>query len=219
MTGEKAPDLVDDDDDEDFWAESYNDNVADIAKNLVECWPNPSVEIAKAIGTTLRELQWFLAGKAPLEQDGRFNLENLLGIQYDERMGEYTGVGPYVLMAKKIKALEESYITISHGGDARPYEIIPNGGTADPSWRYVLINTYGKPLTIVMSPRGEKITERLPSLLMNYAGIVPVPLEFYRDVAATCARACREPMANIHEMMGFAHRYETTWGSRDWLSS
>ena len=43
-------------------------------------------------------------------------------------MFELPLTGPFVLMAKKIKALEESYSTISHGGAARPYEIIPSNG-------------------------------------------------------------------------------------------
>lgn len=63
LTGEKAPeDIVEDDD---FWADSDYDNAAEIAKNIVACWPNPPAEIAKCAGITLRELQWFTSGKAP----------------------------------------------------------------------------------------------------------------------------------------------------------
>ena len=163
LTGEKATeDIVEDDD---FWADSDYDNAAEIAKNLVACWPNPPAEIAKCAGITLRELQWFTSGKAPLDRHTRFDLEALLGIEYDESMGCYVGAGPYVLMAHKPLALKEVYEDISGGGDARPCEIVPHQGAADPSWRYVLINTYGEPPSIVMSPRGAKITERLPDLL------------------------------------------------------
>jgi len=42
LTGEKAQeDIVEDDD---FWAGSDYDNAAEIAKNLVACWPNPPAE-------------------------------------------------------------------------------------------------------------------------------------------------------------------------------
>ena len=214
LTGEKAPeDILESDD---FWADSDYDNAAEIVKNLVACWPNPPAEIAKCIGITLRELQWFTSGKAPLERHTRFDLEDLLSVEYDESMGGYVGAGPYVLMAHKPLALKEVYESISKGGDARPCEIVPRQGAADPSWRYVLINTYGEPPSIVMAPRGGKITERLPELLMNYDGIRSVAPEFYRDVVSTCARACCESAANIREMKDFVKRYEEHWVDCAW---
>lgn len=214
LTGEKGQDDIVEDDY--FRADSDYDNAAEIAKNLVACWPNPPAEIAGCAGITQRDLQWFTSGKAPLNRHARFNLEELLGIEYDEKMGDYSGAGPYVLMAHKPLALKEVYEAISKGGDARPCEIVPRQGAADPSWRYVLINTYGKPPSIVMAPRGAKITERLADLLLNYDGITPVSPEFYRDVISTCARACREPAANIREMKKFVKRYEEQWGCCAW---
>lgn len=214
LTGEKAPeDIVEDDN---FWADSDYDNAAEIAKNLVACWPNSPAEIAKCAGITLRELQWFTSGKASLDRRARFDLEALLGIEFDESMGRYVEAGPYVLVANKPLALKEVYEGISSGGDARPCEIVPRQGAADPSWRYVLINTYGEPPSIVMAPRGAKITERLSDLLMNYDGIRAVAPEFYRDVVSTCARACREPAANIREMKDFVKRYEAHWADCAW---
>ncbi|MDZ7753793.1 MAG: hypothetical protein U5S82_19645 [Gammaproteobacteria bacterium] len=214
LTGEKSPeDIVEDDD---FWADSDYDNAAEIAKHLVACWPNPPAEIARCAGITLRELQWFTSGKASLDRHARFELETLLGIEYDERMGSYVGAGPCVLVANKPLALKEIYEGISGGGDAHPCEIVPRQGAADPSWRYVLINTYGEPPSIVMAPRGAKITKRLPDLLMNYDGIRAVAPEFYRDIVSTCARACREPLSNIREMKDFGKRYEEHWAGCAW---
>jgi len=214
LTGEKAPeDIVEDDD---FWADSYYDNAAEIAKNLVACWPNPPAEVAKCAGITLREFQWFTSGKPPLDRHARFDLETLLGIEYDESIGSYLGAGPYVLMAHKPLGLKEVYESLSNGGDASPCEIVPYQGAADPSWRYVLIISYGKPPSIVMAPRGAKITERLPDLLMNYDGIKTVSPDFYREVVSTCVRACREPAANIREMRDFVKRYEEHWVGCAW---
>lgn len=214
LTGEAAPeDVVEDDD---FWDDSDYDNAAEIAKNLVACWPNPPAEIARRTGITLRELQWFTSGKASLDRHARFDLEALLGIEYDERMGRYVEAGPYVLMAHRPLALKEVYEGISGGGDARPCEIVPRQGAADPSWRYVLINTYGEPPSLVMAPRGAKITERLPELLMNYDGVRAVAPKFYQDVVSTCARACREPAANIREMKNFVKRYKEHWVDCSW---
>ncbi|MFQ2319561.1 hypothetical protein ACK32N_20570 [Aeromonas caviae] len=214
LTGEKAPeDIVEDDD---LWADCDYDNAAEIAKNLVACWPTPPAEIAKSAGVTLRELKWFTSGKTSIEQYARFELEALLGIKFDESMGHYFGAGPYVLMAHKPQAIKEVYESISGCGDAYPCEIIPHQGSADPSWRYVLINTYGKPPSIVMASRGAKITERFPDLFMNYGGIKTVDPKFFQDVVSTCARACREPAANIREMTDFAKRYAAHWTNCIW---
>lgn len=213
LTGEKPSEESNEEDD--FWAD---DNVAEIAKNLVACWPNQPAEIAKCAGITLRELQWFTSVKAPLAWHTRFDLEALLGIEYDERIGSYIEVGPYVLMARKPQALKKVYEGLSGGGDAGPCEIVPYQGAADPSWRYVLIAMCGRPPSIVMAPRGEKITECLADLLMNYDGIKSVLPEFYQDVVSTCARACREPIANIREMKDFVTRYEEHWIYCAWES-
>jgi len=230
MSGEKRPeDLVGEDDywadidddnaadiDDDNAADIDDDNAAEIAKNLVECWPNPPAEIARCAGITLRELQWFISGKASLDQKSRLDLEALLGIEYDENRGGYKGAGPYVLVARKSQALMEVYDTVSGGGDAQPYEIVPRRGAPDPSWRYVLINAIGEPQSIIMAPRGAKIAERLPDLLWNYVATMSVAPKFYRDVVSTCARACREPAANIREMQDFAKRYDALWADCTW---
>ncbi|OIQ49055.1 hypothetical protein BerOc1_00974 [Pseudodesulfovibrio hydrargyri] len=198
-----------------FWDDQYY-GVAEIAKNLIACWPNPPLEIAKSIGTTLKKLQWFISKEASLDPQIRGALEDLLGIVYDEHTGNYSEEGPYVLMAQKPLALKNAYESISEGGCASPCEIIPCHGVADPSWRYILLNTYGKPPSIVMSPRGATITDRLPDLLMNYEGIIPVSREFYNDVVFTCAQACRSPETNVREMRDFAKRYETSWKDSFW---
>jgi len=210
LTGEKEPDDIVEDDD--FLSDRIYDNVAEITKNLVACWPNPPAEIAKCVGITLRQLKWFTSRKESLERYTRFDLEDLLGIEYDESMACYVAAGPYVLMAHTPIALKEVYEAISNFGEATPREIVPSQGAADPSWRYVLIDTFGGPPSILMFPRGDKITERLPDLLMNYAGIISVAPELYRDVVSTCARACSEPAANIREMKEFVKRYEEYWG-------
>ncbi|GEC31533.1 hypothetical protein ABIE78_000028 [Sinorhizobium fredii] len=216
LSGEDPSEDVDDDDD--ITAYEEYDNAAEIAKNLVACWPNSPREIATAAGITLRQLQWFISERSLLDRAARFDLLRLLGIEYDEGMGGYTPAGPYVLIARKAHALEAVYQEISGGGDACPCEIVPTQGQADPSWRYILINAYGTPPTFVMAPRGEAITERLPDLIMNYEGIRPVSASLYRDVVSTCARACQTPQANVREMTEFARRYERHWTDCKWLS-
>jgi len=216
LLGEDPSGDADDDDDE-FPAYEEHDNTPEIARNLVACWPNPPKEVAAAAGITLRQLQWYTSERASLDQSIHYGLRRLLGIEYDERMGGYTPAGPYVLIARKAPAIKAIYQEISGGGDACPCELVPAQGHADPSWRYVLINAHSTPPTIVMAPRGEAITDRLPDQLMNYEGIRPVSPAFYRDVVTTCARACQTPQANVQEMTEFAKRYERHWIDCAWL--
>lgn len=216
ISGEDPKEDIDDDDDE-FPAYEEHDNTPEIARNLVACWPNPSKEVAAAAGITLRQLQWFTSERATLDKSTHYDLRHLLGIEYDERVGGYTPSGPYVLIARKAQAIEAIYQEISGGGDACPCELVPAQVQADPSWRYVLINAHSTPPTIVMAPRGETITERLPDLILNFEGIRPVSQAFYRDVVTTCARACQTPRANVREMTEFAKRYERHWIDCAWL--
>jgi hypothetical protein len=147
----------------------------------------------------------------PLPFIGQFCLRNI-----PINLKEFASNQAYYVRIKCNPTIKEVYEGISGGGDACPCEIVPRQGAADPSWRYVLINTYGEPPSIVMAPRGAKITERLPELLMNYGGIKTVAPEFYRDVVSTWARACREPASNIREMKDFVKRYESHWADCAW---
>ena len=213
LTGESWEEM----DEENSWEDTYYDNMAELAKNLIECWPNPPLEIAKDLGITLKKLQWFISGKASLEKCHRSALEELLSLSYEFGTDYYKILGPYVLMAKKPQALSNVYGEISEGGDASPCEIVPNQGAADPSWRYVLISKcYDEAPSIIMSPRGAIISERLPDLLINYEGIKSIPQDFYRDVVSTCAKACLTPASNWREMEGFAKRYMSHWLYRIW---
>lgn len=190
--------------------------VSALARNLVECWPNPPAEIATAVGITLRQLKWFISGRADLDLNVRHRLERLLGIGLDEHSGYLTAIGPYVLIAHKPQALEAICNEISHGGDANPWELLPSNGAADPSWRYILINTYGSPPSFVMVPRGDRIADRLDDLILNFAGPLSVARSFYQDVVATCSRACLSPDANISSITEFARRHEQHWTDRVW---
>ncbi len=193
---------------DDYWEESADSLAAEYANFLVACWPNPPAEVAKYVGITLRELKWFMSGKAVLDRSVRGSLEYALGIGYDPSEDRYRPMGPYALMAKKADALMSAYDEITFGGDASPFEIVPRRGPADPSWRYVLINPHCEEPSIAMVPRGSKIWGKLPGLLLNYEGTEAVDPVLYRSAVAACAQACREPAANIREMRKFAKIYE-----------
>lgn len=199
------------------WNDYYHNSSSDIAKHLLGCWPNSISEVAKQLKVSLKELQWFLTEQAPLDHLSQYELEKLLGIEYDDYKNEMVAKGHYVLIAKKEKSLKAIYEIISNGWNARPCEIIPIDGTADPSWRYFLINTYCIPPSIVMAPRGSKIAESMPKLLANYYGIQKIPIALYRDFVSTCSRACVSVDANIREMQDFVSKHHNCWVNGSWL--
>ncbi|TRD14910.1 hypothetical protein [Palleronia caenipelagi] len=190
--------------------------VAALAQNIVDCWPNPPEEIATAVGVTHRQLRWFLSARADLDKTARYRLEDLLGIDVDELTGCLTALGPYVLIARKRKAVDAIYNEISDGGDASPFELLPRTGSADPSWRYILINAFGRPPSFVMVPRGDRLADQLDSLIVNFSGPLSVSRSLYQDVVSTCARACRSPEANIASMDDFARRHHQLWRDCVW---
>ncbi|MCZ7977516.1 hypothetical protein O9X80_23770 [Agrobacterium salinitolerans] len=193
------------------------DNAAEIAKNVVTCWPNTIKDIAQTIGVTSKELNWFLDEKSSLDPSRRNDLVDLLGVEFDEFLGCYSVKGPFVLIAKKARPLEDIYTDLTGGGDAWPCELVPSRGQADPSWRYVLINPHSRPPSILMVPRGDQIGERLDELLLNFDGARRVEPGFYRDVVSTCAKACQSPRANGSVMRDFSERHLDRWAGCMWL--
>lgn len=196
------------DDDEEIFDDEIIDDAHDVAKDLVSCWPNTATEIAQASGITALKLRWFLENNTPLNNKNRNNLLDILGISLDERFGCYQAEGPCVLIARTMKSIENAYTHLSHGGDlAFSFEVVPIKVAADPSWRYVLFQSIGGPLNVVMIPRGSAVAEKLSGkLLINFEGIQEIPSEFYREIVHSCARACRAPSANLPEMRAFEQR-------------
>lgn len=180
---------------------------ARVARKLVASWPNTRADIAKATGLSTRELAWFLGGKIPLDQEKRCRLEQLLGIVYTTTRKDYVGSGPHVLIAKGQSVMQAACLSIFPRADALPFEIVPGKGKVDPHWRHMIMYGKREPPCVLLFSREKNFMNQLPFLFMNFAGIHPVLPEFYQDVVATCARACRAPDANIREMTGLWERW------------
>lgn len=181
--------------------------------SILKCWPNPLTEVAAMLGVTLRELKWHLGGKSGL---GNANeLERLVGIDYDSSYDDFDFLHGVVISGASVgaKALEEALTTITHGGDAIPYEAVPTGQPADPSWRYFLIETHGVGASVVMIPRGNPLADRMDSLVLNYEGIKSVPDALYRDLVGTVGKACLTPWANTTEVADFNLRHSEYWSA------
>lgn len=211
LTGSPAVENGRDEEDEsaagEGWADDDDSTVVALAKDLVTCWPNSAAEIARSIGTTTRDLKWFLDRKAGLDEDTLTEFLSVLGIEWLEQ-GYYEASGPCVLVAKDVGAATRIYNELSHGGDLNfSFEVVPESGQTDPSWRYLLFQSYGGPPSIIMFERGSRAADRLnDKIFINFEGVRPVPSKLYRDVVATSARASHSPLANRREMEGFEKR-------------
>jgi hypothetical protein len=151
-------------------------------------------------------MKWFLDGKAGLDGRTLSNLLSILGIEWGEH--GYEAFGPCVLIAKNIGAAIRIYDGLSHGGDLEfSCEVVPESGQADPSWRYLLFQSYGGAPNIMMFERGSKESDRLnDKTFINFEGLRSVPSKLYRDVVTTGARASHSPMGNRREMQAFEER-------------
>lgn len=182
--------------------ESSEDNSTDSApekvKIILGCWPNKPAEVARAAGITLRDLNWYIGGKQQLESHLRSNVLSLLGIEANE-YGDYDAEGPCILLASTIRATVSVYEEITHGGDLEfSFEIEPEQGPADPSWRYIVLRSCGGRVNFLMAPRGGDVAEKLGEKhFINFGGILAVSRDLYRDVVSTCAKGAANPRANL----------------------
>lgn len=190
--------------------EEWNRCCAIKAKILIDCWPNMLSDIANAIGVTAKQLQWFLSGQSELPDIQREYLSELLGIEPSSEYVDYDVIGPCVLIAESPKKCENAYNELSNGGDLEySFEVLPENGRPDPSWRYVVFAAYGSNPSIFMFQRGSKTTDHLgEKLLMNYRGERKVPAEVYRDVVSTCAKCCTDPLLNRTSTYEFGERHK-----------
>lgn len=180
------------------------------AKLVVDCWPNEPLAIAKALGITARDLKWYLTGQAPLSNSVRSGLLALLGVEFDEMHDDYDAFGPCVLVARSLRSIVAAYDDLACGGDLEfSFEALPAKGAADPSWRYLVFKAYSRDPSVVMIPRGSAVAEQLTEhAFIGFQGQRAVAAEVYRDIVASCGRACASPGANIPEMEALAQRIE-----------
>lgn len=203
-----------DDDSEDVddtnYEEEWDRCCAIKAKIMVDCWPNTPGDIATAIGITAKQLLWFINGKESLPANERDDLSELLGIEPSTDYIDYDVIGPCVLIAESPKKCESAYDELSNGGDIEySVEVLPENGTPDPSWRYVVFAAYRSSPNILMFQRGSKTTDHLGNkILMNYQGERTVPAVVYRDVVSTCAKCCTDPLLNRKLTTEFGARHE-----------
>lgn len=207
---EEMDNAEEDDDDDGTDTTDYLpvDSSVENIRHILGCWPNKPGEVARAIGVTAKVLKWYAAGRAGIDGLEHARLLSLFGIESDPD-GFYESNGPCVLVASSVKSAMDAYDDLAHGGDLRlSVEAVPTSAPADPSWRFLLFQSHAGYLNVFMIPRGGPVSEKLDAnRFINFGGTVKVPDGLYREIVATCARACKEPFANRRELREFERRH------------
>jgi hypothetical protein len=171
---------------------------------ILPCWPNGAASLARAAGLTLKKLQWFIADRQAIDQQARHRLMTLVGIEMNAYREEELA-GGCVLAAGSLRATVRLYDELTHGGDVTyAFEILPVSGSADPSWRYVLIEACGCLMNVLMVPRGGDVSAHLDAdHFINLSGQCDIPDALYTGIVGTCGRACIDTARNRSEMMAY----------------
>jgi hypothetical protein len=104
----------------------------ELAKDMAACWRNSIFDIARTIGTSPRDLKWFLNCKADLDQRAVSELLSILGIEWTEE--DYEAAGPCVVVATDVHAAERVYDHLSGAGDVHvSCEVVPGSGKQIPA--------------------------------------------------------------------------------------
>lgn len=194
---------------ETIFADHETDDLPEVARALVRCWPTSPGELSRCIGSTARSLEWFLDRKTALDHQQRNRLCDLLGLELDPDFQTYETCAPCVLIARTSNAAKQAYEFLSHGGDlVFSIEALPASGLPDPSWRYLVFQAYGGAPNIMLVARGSGIDAKLSQdLFINFQGAKPIRLALYRDIVRTCAKACRDSRSNIRAMKELNDRH------------
>lgn len=190
----------------------YGHDIASTVQRLLSCWPNDLKEVAHSIGTTARQLQWFLAGKEVAAGFPYQRLIEIFSLESDE-FNDMVPQGPHVFLAKgAVRATQKLFTQITGGGDQEySFEVVPLSGSSDPSFRYILFARCFQPQSpfALLVPRGSRLTRKNMSDYLTNMEPEPrsVRESFYRDLVETCGRACRDCTRNRDELTAFAHRH------------
>ncbi len=177
---------------------------------MIQCWPGGKKAIADSIEVTAKEINWMIAGQQALPPKKFDRLLDILGFQ--ARHEYYEPSKPCILIAETGKHAREAYLALTHGGDlAVSIDAVPDRGVPDPSWQYLTFAAHGSQLSVIMVPRGSRVSTQMPDHFMNYTGTQTIPEKVYRDIVATCAAVGRKPAQNIALTKGLYLRHSETF--------
>jgi hypothetical protein len=176
---------------------------------LVSAWPNPPADLSYAIGVSLCDLNWYLAGKVALEPTAMAQLTQILG--HTGEAGELHPRGPCVLKPRTPAALLSAYEQLCGGAALEfAFECLPSSHEDSSTWRYVIFKACASDAcNILMFPHDASGIEDLGVELPGFEGAILFNASVYRDLVASCARACVDALANRREAREFGERHHS----------
>jgi hypothetical protein len=185
--------------------------------NLLGCWARPLSTVAKLVGVTKRDIEAYLHNRRGLPISEADSLLGLLRIRMiddlliDDGTAAYEPTGPYLFVAHRKKDALQTYDAVSHGGDLRlSYEVVPDRGAADITYRYLLFEAWGSIGSIMMFPRGEPSSKLLDDeeALINYQGVLRARHEFYVSIQETCAVTIMDERCGVEALRAFFRAHD-----------
>lgn len=190
--------------------EYFDSTASNEVSSMIQCWPGGKKAIADSIKVTVKEINWMIAGQQALLPEKFDRLLDILGFQ--ARHEYYEPSKPCILIAEMGKHSREAYLALTHGGDlALSIEAVPDRGVPDPSWQYLTFAAHGSQPSVIMVPRGGRVSTQMPDYFMNFTGTQTIPEKVYRDIVATCAAVGRKPAQNIALTKGLYLRHSDTF--------
>lgn len=178
-------------------------------KPLIDCWPGGTATAASAVSIAKTRMEAFLSGDGELDRVEMNRIQQFFSIDEDRR-GYPEATGSYLLQARKAISVKAAYEMLSSGGDLQfSSELLPMRAAADPSWRFLLFWAHGQKPSLIMFPRGDKVTnliEPTPQRLINMNDAVTVEDTFYRFIVRTAARGAMAPNSYAKVMAAITER-------------
>lgn len=193
----------------------------EVVAELLSCWVESPGAVARRIGLSVKELNWYLKNERGLNDAKLYPLLDLFGVdvsmQVEREDGSpvYEAQENYLLFAPdKPAPVVTLYETLSHGGDLDfSVELLPRSGQLDPHWRYLLLGCFVE-IHVMAFGRGTASAALLDksgehARLINYTGAHPVSARFYQATQRLCAEIQRAPEKQFERMRRYASTHET----------
>lgn len=178
---------------------------SDAEKLILECWPGSIAELAKFIGTTARDISWYMQRKMGLDDTVIQKLHNILRIIpdpdfcFEDGSTAYiTEASAFLIASDKTKLVKELYEELSGGGGNidLSVEIIPENIKEDNDYRFLALVSSGWGMHIIAFPKSGKSVRLLDDnrSLINFSGKTTVSDALYTDVVDNLHEVKRNPL-------------------------
>ena len=182
------------------------DELARFSKCVSSCFPSDPRALAAMLDIPLRHLDWFFSEKYRLDESKRALLADVLSLEKDPESGQLSFQEPYFFEVKNGRSMKDIAAFFIAKYKTKGFEIIPQKGKADSTWRYFLFTKKADLLMVIRGGCQAFNTKRLPNILMDYLGVCKVSRAFYDDVVETYSRAACDPKVNRSEALSFVNR-------------